>query len=128
MYALHSTDELERQLRQGQPLNPIKEEKTFDVKGLILHMEFLHPSPGDHEHVILLLFVIESASSPSELREFPSSENCGLNSEYSSNRKSRLKLFEWWTSKPLHTAARHGHHGFRLPDGNIISCLDWSCQ
>lgn len=64
MYALHSTDELERQLRQGQPLNPIKEEKTFDVKGLILHMEFLHPFPGDHEHVILLLFVIEYASPP----------------------------------------------------------------
>lgn len=77
MYALYSTDELEQQLRQGQPLNPIREEKTFDVKGLILHMEFLHPSPEDHEHVILLLFVIESASSPPEPREFPSSEYCG---------------------------------------------------
>lgn len=123
MYALHSTDELEQQLRQGLPLNPIREEKTFDVKGLILHMEFLHPSPGDHEHVILLLFVIESASSPSEPREFPPFEYCGLNSGCSSNKKSRLKLFEWWTSKPLRTAAKHGNHGFRLPDGNIISCL-----
>lgn len=60
MYALHSTDELERQLRQGQPLNPIKEEKTFNVEGLILHMEFLHPSPENHDQVILLLFIIES--------------------------------------------------------------------
>lgn len=67
MYALHSTDELERQLRQGQALNPIKEEKTFDVKGLILHMEFLHPSPEDHDHVILLLFMIESVLFPSKL-------------------------------------------------------------
>lgn len=67
MYALHSTDVLERQLRQGQALNPIKEEKLFDVKGLILHMEFLHPSPEDHDHVILLLFMIESVLFPSKL-------------------------------------------------------------
>lgn len=70
MYALHSTDELERQVRQGLPLNPIKEEKTFDVKGLILHMEFLHPSPDDQDHVILLLFVIEFVFSPSKLYKF----------------------------------------------------------
>lgn len=60
IYALHSTEELEQQVRQGKTLNPIKEEKNFEVKGLILHMEFLHPSPDDQDHVILLLFVIES--------------------------------------------------------------------
>lgn len=90
MYALHSTEELERQVRLGETLNPIKEEKTFDVNGLILHMEFLHPSPDDQDHVILLLFVIDS------------------------NQISRLQLYEWWTSRPLRTATRHGHHGFRL--------------
>ena len=59
MYALHPREELERQLRERLPLSPIKEEKTFEVKGLILHMEFLHPSPDDQDHVILLAFVIE---------------------------------------------------------------------
>lgn len=59
MYALHPIEVLERQLREGLPLNPIKEEKSFEVKGLIMHMEFLHPSPDDQDHVILLAFVIE---------------------------------------------------------------------
>jgi hypothetical protein len=59
MYALHPVEELERQLREGLPLSPIKEEKTFEVKGLILHMEFLHPPADDQDHVILLAFVIE---------------------------------------------------------------------
>jgi hypothetical protein len=60
IYALHPMDELHRQIAEGLPLNPIKEEKTFEVKAsLILHMEFLYPSQNDPSQVILILFLIE---------------------------------------------------------------------
>lgn len=52
-------NELHRQMEENLPLNPIKEEKSFEIKGLIIHMEFLYPSPDDDDHVILLLFLIE---------------------------------------------------------------------
>jgi hypothetical protein len=60
IYALHPMEELHRQMMEDLPLNPIKEERTFEVRGaVIIHMEFLYPSPGDEEHVILVLFLIE---------------------------------------------------------------------
>jgi len=59
VYALHPMEELHRQMAEGLPLNPIKEERTFKVHGcFIVHMEFLYTS--DIEHVIILLFLIES--------------------------------------------------------------------
>lgn len=51
--------DIHQQIANGQDVNPIKDEKTFEVKGLIVHMEFLYPSPNDPEHVILLLFLVE---------------------------------------------------------------------
>jgi hypothetical protein len=61
IYALHTMEEIHRRMSEGLPLNPIKEERTFDVKGaFIVHMEFLYPSPTDKEHVLLVLFLIES--------------------------------------------------------------------
>jgi hypothetical protein len=48
-------------MSEGLPLDPIKEERTFDVKGsFIVHMEFLYPSPEDKDQVLLVLFLIES--------------------------------------------------------------------
>lgn len=77
MYALHSAQELERQLQAGLPLSPIREvsatlalvlllkltyrkEKTFNVNGVILNMEFLHPPAQESDHVIVVLFIVES--------------------------------------------------------------------
>lgn len=38
----------------------------------------------------------------------------------SSKQVSRLQLYEWTTTKPLHTARKHGFHGLRLSDGGYI--------
>lgn len=61
IFALHPMEELHRQMLEGLPLNPIREERTFEVKGaFIVHMEFLYPStPDDRDHVILVLFLVE---------------------------------------------------------------------
>jgi hypothetical protein len=60
MYSLHPMEELHRQMEEGLPLNPIKEEKTFQVRGcVIVHAEFLYPSRNDPDHVMLLLFLVE---------------------------------------------------------------------
>ncbi|TGZ78548.1 hypothetical protein EX30DRAFT_350943 [Ascodesmis nigricans] len=59
LYSLRPMSEIQQQMAEGRDINPIKAEKSFEVKGLILHMEFLYPSPNDPEHVILLLFLIE---------------------------------------------------------------------
>lgn len=93
MYALHSMDEIHRQMSEGLPLNPVKEERTFQLKGcFIVHMEFLYPSPTEPDHVILVLFVVDA------------------------QKKPRLQLYEWWASKSLQTASRHGHRGLCLPE------------
>ena len=62
IFALHPMAELHRQMMEGLPLDPIKEERSFDVGGraCILHMEFLYPSSNDQDHVMLVLFLIES--------------------------------------------------------------------
>jgi len=59
VYALHSMEDMQRQMAEGVPLNPIKEERTFAVDGcFIAHMEFLYTS--DNEQVVILIFLIES--------------------------------------------------------------------
>lgn len=47
-------------MSEGLPLNPIKEERTIEVKGcFVVHMEFLYPNAMDTDHVLLVLFLIE---------------------------------------------------------------------
>lgn len=66
IFALHSLEEIHRQIAQGRPLNPIKEERTFSVRGgFIAHAEFLYPSRSDRDQVLLVLFFIESVLGPS---------------------------------------------------------------
>lgn len=127
MFALFESDQLERQLQAGWPLNPIKEvriwrnlistflimvqEKTFcNVPGVILHMEFLHPASNDSDYVILVLFIVESVA-------FFTLPFILILIIGSAKQKFRLILYEWWTSKPLSTAARYAQNGLRLPDG-----------
>ena len=51
IYTLHPMDELHRQMAEGLPLNPISEERTFEVPGaFIVHMEFLYPSDITEDH------------------------------------------------------------------------------
>lgn len=61
-----------------------KKEKHILVDGLILNMEFLHPSEGDDDHVVLLVIV-------------------------SRNRQSRLICYEWNCQNRLETAQPKGN-------------------
>ncbi|KAL8712036.1 MAG: hypothetical protein Q9220_003732 [cf. Caloplaca sp. 1 TL-2023] len=62
IYSLKSMEDIRNQVQINGGLEaanfmPIKEEMHVRIDGLILKMEFLHPSKGDEHHVILLLIV-----------------------------------------------------------------------
>ena len=60
VYALHSMEEMQRQMAAGEKLNPIREEKTFDVQGcVIVHAEFLYPAKDAEEMVMLVVYLVE---------------------------------------------------------------------
>ncbi|KAL8938131.1 MAG: hypothetical protein Q9216_004058 [Gyalolechia sp. 2 TL-2023] len=61
-YALKSRERLRNEVQGPDGMNaakfmPVQEEKHTEVDGSILKMDFLHPSKGDENHVILLLVV-----------------------------------------------------------------------
>ncbi|KAG8526476.1 uncharacterized protein KY384_008676 [Bacidia gigantensis] len=57
VYTLKSRDILRKELQSSPFLRPIESERSFTVDGIILNMEFLHPTKSDEEHAILLLVV-----------------------------------------------------------------------
>ncbi|KAI9831765.1 MAG: hypothetical protein M1819_004662 [Sarea resinae] len=62
LYALRSMSQLTQGMEQNggfdtRAFDPLKEEKHFQVDGVILKMEFLHPPVDDEHHVILLLVI-----------------------------------------------------------------------
>ncbi|KAL8793787.1 MAG: hypothetical protein Q9195_003617 [Heterodermia aff. obscurata] len=62
LYALMPMDRLKEQVEtvvgmQSSKFNPVMDERFFHVDGVILKMEFLHPSKTDIDEVILLVIV-----------------------------------------------------------------------
>ncbi|KAI9816208.1 MAG: hypothetical protein M1827_001809 [Pycnora praestabilis] len=91
LYALKSIDKIKNEMEldgglDEEAFQPIREERSFAVDGLILRMEFLFPLPNDKEHVILLLII-------------------------SKHRTTRMLCFEWDCSKSLQNARKVGYHG-----------------
>ncbi|KAH0538052.1 hypothetical protein FGG08_005314 [Glutinoglossum americanum] len=76
----------------------VLQERHFLVEGIILKMEFLYPAPDDEQQVILLLCVHR-------------------------DQRTRLLVYEWDVSHPLHTVKRHGNHGLRLSDRDRMPLL-----
>ncbi|KAL8687708.1 MAG: hypothetical protein Q9218_006196 [Villophora microphyllina] len=75
LYALKGMDEIRQEVQIAGQLNknqfmPIREERHTEVDGIILKMEFLHPTEGEDYRVILLLVVAK-------------------------DQKTRLVRFEW---------------------------------
>ena len=71
-------------------------------------MEFLYPAPSDPDHVILVLFIVELVTlfiKDSRVRRLTIP---------SAKKNFRLMLYEWWASKPLTTAMKHGQNGLLL--------------
>ncbi|KAI9850197.1 MAG: hypothetical protein M1838_006006 [Thelocarpon superellum] len=94
LYALHPMARLRETmagdgLRDGTAFQPIREERHLFVDGVILRMEFLHPEPGDEEHVILLLLV-------------------------SKDQVTRMVVYEWDCSTPLRTAKKPSPNGIPI--------------
>lgn len=96
IYALRTTDELEAQYPSEGWTSSVKEERSLRLKGVILHMEFLFPSPADPDHIILLLIIAREG-------------------------QTRMHLYDWAAGQSLRDIRQNnerGHlldHTYRLP-------------
>ncbi|OBT88113.1 hypothetical protein VE02_03549 [Pseudogymnoascus sp. 03VT05] len=89
IYSLKSREEIEAQYISGQPLSCIREERSLQVKGVILKIEFLFPSFKDPDHMILLLLI-------------------------SRNGKTRMHVYEWICGQPLSAIRQNYKKGHLL--------------
>jgi hypothetical protein len=89
IYSLKSREEMEAQYISGQPLSCIREERSLQVKGVILKIEFLFPSFKDPDHMILLLLI-------------------------SRNGKTRMHVYEWICGQPLSAIRQNYKKGHLL--------------
>ncbi|KAI9736042.1 MAG: hypothetical protein M1818_006218 [Claussenomyces sp. TS43310] len=90
IYALHTEDVSSTQHVPDHPFRPITSERCFSVEGVILQMEFVHPSPGDPNHMILLLMVVRRGS-------------------------TRIQTFEWVAGQNLRAIRCNNKHGHLVP-------------
>ena len=97
VYRLHTSDNLQQHFSEGN-FRPIEAERYFRVNGVIHKMEFLHPSPGDINHVILLLLIIKDG-------------------------QTRMLLYDWDATKDLKTIQPHGKKGHPLVEANRMPQL-----
>ncbi|KAK6507477.1 hypothetical protein TWF481_005908 [Arthrobotrys musiformis] len=81
---------LEQKLANGSHFIPLRHEKTFQVPGTIVHLEFLR-AKEENLVVFIVLFVNKL-------------------------RQSRILLYEWNTTEPLSRAAQLGQDGLRIPE------------
>ncbi|KAK4126346.1 hypothetical protein N657DRAFT_654749 [Parathielavia appendiculata] len=79
----------ERYLR-NEPLRPIKSFRLRTVRGVIHKMTFLHPRPGDDQHIILLLVIVRHG-------------------------KSRTVIYEWELGDDLKAVFYEEKQGHRMP-------------
>ncbi|KAL8696388.1 MAG: hypothetical protein Q9224_002821, partial [Gallowayella concinna] len=101
IYTLKSMDQLKKEVQKPEGLDarefkPILEERHTELDGVILKMEFLHPSKGDEHRVILLLVVAKPT-------------------------KTRLVRFEWDCRTGLSELERKPNQA--LPDSERIPLL-----
>jgi hypothetical protein len=76
IYSLRPNEQATTQYQNKTPVQYVEEERHFHLKGVILKMEFLFPSPSDPDHIILLLLIARR----------------GL---------TRMQAFEWVAGQPL---------------------------
>lgn len=91
IYSLKSREEMDAQYMSGQPLSYIFEERSLSIKGVILKIEFLFPSPKDPDHIILLLLI-------------------------SRNGKTRMHVYEWISGQPLSDIRQNYRKGHLLDE------------
>jgi hypothetical protein len=90
LFSLHSKEELVRQDSEGSKLCHIETERYLYLHGVILKMEFLHPSRGKNseDQIVLLILLVHKG-------------------------RTRMILYEWKAKDPLDSihqyAGRKGH-------------------
>ncbi|KAJ2981688.1 hypothetical protein NUW58_g6626 [Xylaria curta] len=89
VYQLASIEELRKQHGEGQPIQPIVSSRARSVKGIIHKFDFLHPSPENVSHVILLIITIQ----------------LGV---------PKLAIYDWENSEPLQEALDGEKPGHRF--------------
>ncbi|KAK6525651.1 hypothetical protein TWF281_010704 [Arthrobotrys megalospora] len=90
LYETHDAASLEQKLANGQSFIPLRHEKTFQVPGTIVHLEFLRAKEED-----LVVFVVLFVNKL---------------------KQSRILLYEWNTKEQLSRAAQLGQDGLRIPE------------
>ncbi|KAK6336703.1 hypothetical protein TWF718_009494 [Orbilia javanica] len=90
LYETNDAAGVEQKLSNGQNFTPLRHEKTFQVPGTIIHLEFLR-AKEEHLVVFVVLFVNKL-------------------------RQARILLYEWDTTGPLSKAAQLGQAGLRIPE------------
>ncbi|KAK6441793.1 hypothetical protein LTR95_001987 [Oleoguttula sp. CCFEE 5521] len=83
LYSAKDVDAIKQGLHSGNPTwHPVRAQRLVPVDGVIQHMDFLILDAKDHDHVILLLIVIE-------------------------NRRMKALYIDWHGSSDLHQAQLH---------------------
>ncbi|EPS43497.1 hypothetical protein H072_2539 [Dactylellina haptotyla CBS 200.50] len=90
LYEIHNAETMVQKMANGQSFIPLRHERTFQVPGTLLHLEFLRAN--DPELVVFMVLFVNKL------------------------KQSRLLLFEWNTNLPLSRATQLGQDGLRLPD------------
>ncbi|KAK6343329.1 hypothetical protein TWF730_010920 [Orbilia blumenaviensis] len=90
LYETHDAASMEQKLSNGQPFMPLRHEKTFQVPGTIVRLEFLR-AKEENLVVFVVLFVNKL-------------------------KQSRILLYEWNTTEQLSKAAQLGQDGLRIPE------------
>ncbi|KAK6346858.1 hypothetical protein TWF696_006963 [Orbilia brochopaga] len=93
LYETHDATAMEQKVATGQSFIPLRHEKTFQVPGTILSLEFLRSS--DPNHVVWLVLYVNRDTKVGHMR---------------------LLLYEWNTKEPLCKATQLGQDGLRLPE------------
>ncbi|CZR62372.1 uncharacterized protein PAC_12269 [Phialocephala subalpina] len=75
IYELQNRATLKQQLSQGQELKHIVSSMHFPVMDVIVKIDFLHPTPGDEDHIILLAIVIRKGKTRMLMFEWDSGDN-----------------------------------------------------
>lgn len=97
LYRLYTSSTMNQHFKEGK-FHPIDAERYFRVDGVVHKMEFLHPSPGDVNHVILLLLIIKDG-------------------------KTRMLLYDWDATKDIKLIQPYGKKGHPLVEANRMPQL-----
>lgn len=97
IYRLHTVESMSHRFTEGG-FRPIQAERYFRVNGVIHKMEFLHPSPTDVNHVILLLLIIKDG-------------------------QTRMLLYDWDATEDLKLIQPYGKKGHPLVEANRMPQL-----